>query len=102
MDKKLASPDMLSYFGSLDQELTRCYGLATTARQRGLDPEEEVNIPLANNMAERVVGLISVVAPQLAGTNLTARIQELEKQYGMLDWRVGFSIAVEVAKEKLA
>ena len=53
-------------------------------------------------MAERVVGLISVVAPQLAGTNLTARIQELEEQYGMLDWRVGFSIAVEVAKEKFA
>ncbi|MBI2112672.1 DNA polymerase II large subunit [Candidatus Woesearchaeota archaeon] len=98
--KDIASEKMKEYFSSLSEETTRCYDAAELARKKGLDPESEVNIPLAKNMAERVVGLISVVAPQLVKTNLTERIGEMETEYGMLDWRVGFCIAVEVAKEK--
>ena len=94
------SPEMQRYFVSLDKEVSRCYNLATKARQKGLDPEDTVPIPLAKNMAERVVGLISVVAPQITNTAVTSRILELEKEFGMLDWRVGFKIAEEVAKEK--
>ncbi len=93
------SPTMQVYFDSLTAEVMRCYGITTTARALGLDPELEVPIPLAKNMAERVVGLISVVAPQVLGTPITARILELEKEYGQLDWRVGFKIAEEVAKQ---
>src|SRR3989338_6687882 len=91
---------MKGYFASLDRGLSSAYALANAARKKGLDPEEEVNIPLAKNMAERVVGLISVVAPQIVNTPLTSRILELEKEFGLLDWRVGFKIAVEVAREK--
>ncbi|HLC90995.1 MAG TPA: DNA polymerase II large subunit [Candidatus Nanoarchaeia archaeon] len=98
--KDIASAGIQNYFLSINTEIERCYTLAGEARKKGLDPEKEVNIPLAKNMAERVVGLISVVAPQLTNTTLTDSILELEKKYGMLDWRVGFSIAVEVAKEK--
>jgi DNA polymerase II large subunit len=97
---KDCSPEMEKYFKSIDNTLTKCYTLAGEARKKGLDPEEEAPIPVAKNMAERVVGLISVVAPQVVGTSIPERIKELEKQYGMLDWRVALVISEEVAKEK--
>ncbi len=99
MDSQI-SPEIQEYFDSLGSEVQRCYSLAAEARKKGLDPEDEVPIPLAKNMAERVVGLISVVAPQVTNTKITERIIELEKEFGMLDWRVGFKIAEEVAKEQ--
>lgn len=94
-----ASPEIKKYFKRLDQEVKHSYEVASKARGKGLDPEKEVNIPLAKNMAERVVGLISVIAPQIVETNLPERINKLEKEYGLLDWRVGFKVAVEVAQE---
>lgn len=93
------SPKMELYFDVLNKEVSRCYGAALRARKKGLDPEKEVSILVAKNMAERVVGLISVVAPQISNTRVTQRILELEKEYGHLDWRVGFKIAEEVALE---
>src|SRR3989338_2507558 len=96
----IASPGMQEYFQGLNKELQRCYDIAKTARAKNLDPEPDVPIPVAQNMAERVVGLISVVAPQVMGSAIPARILELEKEYGQLDWRVGFHIAEEVAKEQ--
>jgi DNA polymerase II large subunit len=97
---KEASPEMNKYFKSIDKELKKCYTVAGEARKKGLDPEEEVAIPVAKNMAERVVGLISVVAPQIIGTKIPERITELEKKYGMLDWRVALVISEEVANQK--
>ncbi len=95
-----ASREMQKYFKIIDEEVQKSYQVAEAARKKGLDPEKEVPIPLAKNMAERVVGLISVVAPQIVDTKVTSRITELEKEHGMLDWRVGFRIAEEVAQEK--
>ncbi len=95
-----ASPKMEKYFAGLEEGVKQCYALAATARSKGLDPERETPIPVAKNMAERVVGLVSVASPQIAKTNITQRIAELEKEYGQLDWRVAFKIAEEVAKEK--
>ncbi|MBT4110460.1 DNA polymerase II large subunit [Candidatus Woesearchaeota archaeon] len=94
-----ASPEIKKYFAVLNDEVKRSYDLAAEAHKKNLDPDKIVPIPLAKNMAERVVGLISVVAPQVLETNITDRIMELEKEYGLLDWRVGFKIAEEVAKE---
>ncbi len=88
------------YVDRLEREVQYCYQLARQARQQRLDPENEVNIPLAKNMAERVAGIISIVAPQLIASPMAERIQELEKEYSKLDWRVGFQIAEEVAREK--
>ncbi|MFH1409260.1 MAG: DNA polymerase II large subunit [Nanoarchaeota archaeon] len=93
------SPLIKSHFDRIDEEVKRCYKRANDARKKGHDPEDKVDIPLAKNMAERVEGLISVVAPQLVGTKMTKRITELEAKHGKLDWRVGFLIAEEVAKE---
>ena len=96
----IASPQIKDYFHHLEEKIKEGYAVAETARKKNLDPEPEVNISLAKNMAERVVGLISVVAPQLAHSTLTQRILALEQQYGLLDWRVGLTIAIEVAQQQ--
>lgn len=95
-----ASPEMEKYFERIEQETLRVYAIAEKARQTNLDPESKVDIPLAKNMAERVEGLVSSVAPNLMGSGMTKRIKELEVEFGLLDWRVGLRIAEEVAKEK--
>ncbi|MDD5650534.1 MAG: DNA polymerase II large subunit [Candidatus Nanoarchaeia archaeon] len=88
------------YFDSIDNSLKHAYDIATLARTKGYDPEKSVSILLTKNMAERVVGVISVVAPQVADTNIVQRIAELEGQYGRQNWRVAFKLAEEVAQEK--
>ncbi|MDO8510866.1 MAG: DNA polymerase II large subunit [Nanoarchaeota archaeon] len=95
-----ASPHIQEYFDKIGKGIQEAYEVARAARKKGLDPESDVSIPLTKNMAERVVGLISVVAPQVTDSKVTERITELEKEYGLLDWRVGFRIAEEVAQEK--
>jgi len=94
------SPSMQAYFNRLEKEIKTAYAVATEARAKGYDPEEKVDIPLAENMAERVEGLISTVAPQLTDSGMTKRMQELEQEYGRLSWRVALKIAEEVAKGK--
>src|SRR3989338_2183377 len=96
----VCSAKMQHYFQTIDAELIKCYKLAQTARQLNFDPEPKVDIKLAKNMAERVEGLISVVAPQLIGSGVTNRILELEKLYSHLDWRIALIIAHEVAEQK--
>jgi len=88
------------YFEEIDNKLKHSYAVANKARALGYDPELKVDIPIARNMAERVEGLISAVAPQLVGKGVIERIQELEKKYGPLSWEVALIIAAEVAKEK--
>jgi len=89
-----------NYFELLDSETNKAVDVAQQARKKGFDPSEEVEIPLTKNLSERVVGLISVVAPQIKDSGVVERIIELEKDYGFQDWRVALTIALEVAKEK--
>ena len=96
-----ASKKILEYFGNLDKEIERSYAIAEQARKKNLDPSEEVEIILAENMAERVEGLISTVAPQIKGSGMVEKIQELEKEFGTQDWRVAFRIAEEVALQNI-
>lgn len=51
-------------------------------------------------MAERIEGLLSVIAPEIVKSGIPKRILELEKQYGKLDWRVALTLALEIAQEK--
>src|SRR3989344_5960957 len=95
-----ASFEMSAYFDRLKSEVAALYNLANKARATGTDPDKVVEISLAENMAERVVGLISVIAPQIVNSGVVERIIELEKQYGVLDWRVALKIAEEVELEK--
>lgn len=94
------SKEMQKYFDEFESVCFKEFKIANEARKKGYDPAESCEIILAKNMAERVIGLISVVAPQLKDSDATQRITELEKKYGTLDWRVAFQIAEEIAREK--
>ena len=94
------SPKMQLYFNELDTKLKEAYELANNARAKGYDPEDRVEIPLARDMAERVEGLVSVVAPQIKGSGVSQRIKELELKYGSQNWMISFLIAEETANEK--
>lgn len=95
-----ASKKIEKYFEENINSVNELFTLAKEARSKGYDPSTKVDIKLAKNLAERVVGLISVVAPQIADSTVVPRIEELEDKYGKLDWRVAFQIALEVAQEK--
>ncbi|MCX6709825.1 MAG: hypothetical protein NTV63_02615, partial [Candidatus Woesearchaeota archaeon] len=94
------SIEIQKYFGEIEEKLNYAYEVANKARKKGLDPEDHTDIPLAKDMAERVNGIMSAVAPQLTGPTIIKRIKELEKKYSALDWRVALVIADEVAAEK--
>lgn len=89
-----------NYFKEIDEKLEKAYTLATEAKKKGYDPNTFVEMPIARDISERVEGLIAVAAPQIVGKGMPQRIQELEKVYGKLDWRVCLEIAYEVACEK--
>tara|TARA_B100001971_G_C18267722_1_gene595402 strand:- start:1305 stop:4853 length:3549 start_codon:yes stop_codon:yes gene_type:complete len=90
-----------NYFNKVDDEIKSAYKVASEARKKGFDPEDTVNIPIAKDMAERVEGLISTIAPQIKGSGVSKRIRQLEEKFGLLDWRVSLTIAEEIAKGKV-
>ncbi|MBS3084814.1 DNA polymerase II large subunit [Candidatus Pacearchaeota archaeon] len=90
----------LKYFTDLREKVGEVYLVASEARAKGYDPVDEVEIPLAASMAEKVVGLISTIYPQMQGSGISERILELEKEYGKLDPTVVFKIADEVSDQK--
>lgn len=96
----VCSPAMRRYFDELSAGVKRAYAIAAEARAKGYDPARSVEVALAENLAERVIGLISVVAPQLQQSGMADRILELEVEFGKLDWRVALTIALEVAQQK--
>lgn len=93
-------PETEDYFSNLGKEIQKNYDVAKSAREKGLDPKSEVEVPLALTMAAKVVRLIATIYPQLDREDVIDRILELEKQYGALDNSVSFKIAEEIAKEK--
>jgi len=88
------------YFQEIEDKVRVCYSVAEEARRKGQDPVSRVEIPLAANLAEKCLGLISTIYPQINDAKIVNRILELEKQHGPLDMAVAFKIAEEIAKEK--
>ncbi len=95
-----SSKHMKKYFEDLKKNCFYGYKIASKARARSFDPVDNVEVKLAKNMAERVIGIISIAAPQLENSGAVKRIVELENKYGILDWRVALKIAEEVAQQK--
>jgi DNA polymerase II large subunit len=87
------------YFNMIKKGVEENYAVARRARSVGIDPSTKVEVPIATTLAEKAVGLINVVYPQL-DDKVVKRILELEKKYGALDTAVSFKIAEEIAKEK--
>jgi len=88
------------YFNHIETEVQRYFAVARQARKVGIDPVSDVEIPIAMSLAEKSIGLISTIYPQLQDKRIIDRIIELEKQYGQLDIAVAFEIAEEIAREK--
>jgi len=88
------------YFKNLELGVRGIYKIAEEARKKNLDPVGKVEIPLAMSMAEKVVGLISTIYPQIMNSGIAERIHELEKQWGKLDPAVCLQISEEIAKQK--
>lgn len=88
------------YFEDFKKDVDEVYAVAEEARAKGYDPVDKVEIPLAMSMAEKVVGLISTMYPQMNDSGIAKRITELEKEYGKLDSTIIFKIAEEVAQQK--
>jgi len=89
-----------TYFLNIQKEIEKNYEAASVARSKGLDPSEIVEVPLARNLAEKSVGLISTIYPQVQNKEIINRILELENEYGRLDVAVCLKIAEEIAREK--
>ena len=87
------------YFKEIKEKVAKHYVVANRARAKGFDPVGEVETPIATTLAEKAIGLVSVIYPQL-GEGIVKRILELEKEYGPLDTAVSFKIAEEIAREK--
>ena len=94
------SSETEKYFENLGKETERNYAIAKSAREKGLDPKDEVEVPLALTMAAKVVKLVASIYPRLDKEEIIDRILELEKQYGALDNSVSFKIAEEIATGK--
>jgi len=100
LEEKMYNWNIERYFEGLTERVGREYKIASLAREKGLDPVRKVEVPLAMTMAEKSVALISTVYPRLPVEKITARILELENEYGQLDTAVSFVIAREIAEEK--
>jgi len=88
------------YFTHIEKEVDKCFKIAGEARAKGLDPESKIEIPIATSLAEKSVGLVSTIYPQLNDKKVINRIIELEKEFGPLSVSVAFKIAEELAREK--
>lgn len=94
------SQKIAAYLAEVEKGVETAYSCAREARKKGLDPHSDVEILVVKDMVERVVGLVSVVSPEIVGSSIPKRIKELEAKYGSLDWRVSLAIALEIAQEK--
>ena len=73
-------PDhIVKYFDDIENNVAISLSLANRCRAKGLDPDDKVEIVMAKDMAERVVGLISVVAPQLKDSNIVEIFEDAKE-----------------------
>ncbi|MEM3342593.1 MAG: hypothetical protein QW728_07865, partial [Thermoplasmata archaeon] len=80
------------YFAMLEAELKRCLAVGKEARRQGKDPELDVEIPLAEDLAMRVEN-------QVGPPGISVRIRELSKEDDNRE-SVALKIAMEVAARK--
>lgn len=86
------SSDMHEYFSKLQEDIDICYKIAENARKKGFDPEFNVEIPQALDLADRVEQL---VGPK----DIAPKIREVTKKIGDREL-VSLEIAKEIVKGK--
>lgn len=73
------SPRMSAYFSSLQAQLDAVYAVARAARAKGLDPEIQPEIPMAEDLAQRVEELVGPagIAERIRGLSPGRNREEL-------------------------
>ncbi len=84
--------EIRQYHKSLFENMGKAYEIARKARQKGLDPSLDVEIPVARNMAERVERLLHI-------DGIAEKIIELEEK-GVNREKICFIVAEELVKGK--
>ena len=92
MKAVVCSESMEEYFSSLQREVDVCYEVARRARMKGLDPELEVEVPQASDLAARVEKLLF----EWEVEGVASRIRELSMDHDREE--VSLLIAKEYAK----
>ena len=72
------SPEIHSYFNSIQNELKICYEIAKSARKKGLDPELKIEIHQALDLAARVEQLVGPKGIGEKIRNLTRKLGNRE------------------------
>ena len=85
------SDGVRNYFRTLDRGARACYDIAAKCRELGFDPEQRVEIPLAEDMAARVEELLSDYNVK----GISRRIRELAETYNREE--MSLIIAKEIA-----
>jgi DNA polymerase II large subunit len=92
MKAVVCSESMEEYFSSLQKQVDACYDVAKRARMKGFDPELDVEIPQAQDLAARVEKLL--IDWDVEG--VASRIRELSQDHNREE--VSLLIAKEYAK----
>ncbi len=87
------------YFNRLREKTEDAYDLGEKARDQSKDPEQRIDIPVAEDLPEKASSLvIAAMFEELENQGIAERIRELEEEYGKNDERVSFQIAREIAQ----
>jgi len=91
--------DIEEYFEMIRKKTMEAYEIAKKARSLGLDPEPDVEIPISEDMADRVQNIISIVDPIILQIDLPKAIREIEKEYKPLSLATVLKVAEYTAKK---
>ncbi|MBN2095394.1 MAG: DNA polymerase II large subunit [Candidatus Aenigmarchaeota archaeon] len=96
--------DAQEYFQKLGSQIDRHYEVANEARSRGKDVETRVECMPAADKNNRCIEILSTMYPQFAEKEnrekILARLDELEKEYGIGSDPAALEISKEIALEK--
>lgn len=81
--------DIEHYFSEIARNVEQCYQVARAARSKGYDPTMEVEIPTANDFAERVEAL---VGPEGIADRIRTYLKDLSRE------KTAISIAMDIAE----
>jgi len=87
------SKAMELYFNSIQKQVDECYSIAEHARQKGLDPELEVECPQAKDLAGRV--------EKLVGPKGVAEVIRTLKRKGLSEDELVFKVVADILDNKI-
>ncbi len=87
------SKAMESYFNSIQKQVDECYSIAECAREKGLDPELEVESPQAKDLAGRV--------EKLVGPKGVADVIRTLKRKGLTEDELVFKVVADILENKI-